>query len=516
MPDWNPAEIIGKKPKPLALSLYQELITNHTWSENRKDYGYQNLREFHLMTTFFGTPYIDVRIDFNSWLPSEITTVSKKKLVNFYLNKFENNFLSHDKIEKDIIFTSYNFTNEKKIRKSLKKIFNKLEISNLINSLKKINKLAINKCENDFNKIKDLIHRQKKIEDSNLYYIDKIYWHIEECKNLGTLPFAGLARCGFIAIDLLNSLVEKKILSSDDKSKFMESINTITSKVNHDFNLLNKKNFIKKYGHLRPDTYEITSGNYEERYSKYFGGDFPIKKRTENFILTPLKKAKISKLIKATNIYKSPDQLLNFIKRSIENREYAKFVFSKSIDLIFKNLIFFGKKFNIKRSDLSFIKIDYILDLYFNLSSENTIMILKKNILMNKNEYYKNLKINLPDTILNTKDIYIQKINSETGNYITEKKVISKVIFFSKKIDYKKFKNNVLCIENADPGYDFIFSHGIKGLITKYGGYNSHMAIRCSELGIPAIIGLGEKKFLQLKNKNIIEIDCKNKKLNYL
>ena len=29
MPDWNPAEIIGKKPKPLALSLYRELITDH-------------------------------------------------------------------------------------------------------------------------------------------------------------------------------------------------------------------------------------------------------------------------------------------------------------------------------------------------------------------------------------------------------------------------------------------------------------------------------------------------------
>lgn len=35
MPDWNPAEIIGKKPKPLALSLYRELITDHVWSENR-------------------------------------------------------------------------------------------------------------------------------------------------------------------------------------------------------------------------------------------------------------------------------------------------------------------------------------------------------------------------------------------------------------------------------------------------------------------------------------------------
>ena len=41
MPDWNPAEIIGKKPKPLALSLYRELVTDHIWSENRANYGFQ-------------------------------------------------------------------------------------------------------------------------------------------------------------------------------------------------------------------------------------------------------------------------------------------------------------------------------------------------------------------------------------------------------------------------------------------------------------------------------------------
>ena len=78
MPDWNPAEIIGKKPRPLALSLYQELITNHVWSKNRTDYGYQNLNKFHLMTTFYGTPYIDVRIDFNSWLPMKLSSKIKK------------------------------------------------------------------------------------------------------------------------------------------------------------------------------------------------------------------------------------------------------------------------------------------------------------------------------------------------------------------------------------------------------------------------------------------------------
>jgi len=32
MPDWNPAEIIGIKPKMLALSLYKELITDNIWA----------------------------------------------------------------------------------------------------------------------------------------------------------------------------------------------------------------------------------------------------------------------------------------------------------------------------------------------------------------------------------------------------------------------------------------------------------------------------------------------------
>ena len=39
MPDWNPAEMIGTTPKPLALSLYQHLITDWAWLEARQRMG---------------------------------------------------------------------------------------------------------------------------------------------------------------------------------------------------------------------------------------------------------------------------------------------------------------------------------------------------------------------------------------------------------------------------------------------------------------------------------------------
>ena len=73
MPDWNPAEIIGKRPRPLAMSLYQELITDSIWAYQRHNYGYRNLRSYPLMLNFSGVPYIDVRVSFNSFVPSDLS-----------------------------------------------------------------------------------------------------------------------------------------------------------------------------------------------------------------------------------------------------------------------------------------------------------------------------------------------------------------------------------------------------------------------------------------------------------
>ena len=91
MPDWNPAEIIGVKPSPLALSLYQELITNNVWSKNRFKFGFQNVETSHLMTTIYGTPFVDVRVDFNSWIPDNLNH-KKFFLQNFSQYKILDNY----------------------------------------------------------------------------------------------------------------------------------------------------------------------------------------------------------------------------------------------------------------------------------------------------------------------------------------------------------------------------------------------------------------------------------------
>ena len=520
MPDWNPAEIIGTKPKTLSLSLYQELITNSVWANQRFNYGYRDITNNHLMTTFFGTPFVDIRIDFNSWIPNSLSEKIAEKLVNFYLVKLKKNKNLHDKIEFEIIYSSYNFSTEKKIKELVKYKFSNDEIKKIIFDLKKFNFISINKIEEDLNKINKFKNQILKISNSKLHPIDKIYWLLEGCKKFGTLPFAGLARCAFISIDILNSMVEENIVDIGFKNNFLESLKTITNDIKHDFNNLNKTKFLKKYGHLRPNTYEINSLNYKDGYSQYFQKQSKHKSHNINKAKSIVKlnksqKDKISVFLKKNNLDLNINQFFDFLKNSIEYREYAKFVFTKSIDEIFKSITILGKKLNINKNNLSYLNIQYIKELYFNLNNDNLKKEFENIISKNKKQYEYNKNILLPDSIYDKNDIYFYFDHNTKINFITSKKVTSSIVYLE-KIKKNNFNKKIICIDQADPGFDFLFSYDIDGLITKYGGANSHMAIRCNELSIPAAIGVGDENFRKIINQNIISLDCETMKIDFI
>ncbi|MDZ7717077.1 MAG: PEP-utilizing enzyme [Balneolaceae bacterium] len=82
--------------------------------------------------------------------------------------------------------------------------------------------------------------------------------------------------------------------------------------------------------------------------------------------------------------------------------------------------------------------------------------------------------------------------------------------------DKNDLEGKIVLTEGADPGYDWIFLHPIKGLITKYGGAASHMTIRCAEFGLPAAIGCGEEWYSRLKDARNVELNCNNKQIRVL
>ena len=139
----------------------------------------------------------------------------------------------------------------------------------------------------------------------------------------------------------------------------------------------------------------------------------------------------------------------------------------------------------------------------------NKIKISKKN-----NTKFIEEKIKLNFLLCDSKDFYIVPTFRITPNF-TGDKIINKKLIFLKEIKNQNISiaDKIVCIENADPGYDWIFTKKIAGLITINGGSNSHMFIRCNEFNITSAIGCGDILFKKIISKKSIVIDPNKKKI---
>ena len=153
---------------------------------------------------------------------------------------------------------------------------------------------------------------------------------------------------------------------------------------------------------------------------------------------------------------------------------------------------------------MSNISINNFLNKKILKNKTKLLLISKKN--KARHLIFKSIK--LPQLIYDVAGVKIIPYQVNFPNFITRKKTQGEKVFLNNKNFDLNIKNKIVMIENADPGFDWIFGHKIIGLVTKYGGVNSHMAIRCAELEIPAAIGCGEKKFDLLKRFILFRLDC--------
>lgn len=84
------------------------------------------------------------------------------------------------------------------------------------------------------------------------------------------MPFAGVARSAFIAVQFLQSFVGLEIITQDEYGRYMNSLDTVSKKLIRDLHYLSKEEFLKTWGHLRPGTYDINSMRYDEGFDYYY------------------------------------------------------------------------------------------------------------------------------------------------------------------------------------------------------------------------------------------------------
>ncbi len=527
MPDWNPVEMIGYQPDKLSYSLYKKLITDSAWNIARKEMKYKNINR-KLMTSFSGKPYIDTRLSFFSYIPKTVSNIISKKIVNFWLLELNKNPYLHDKVEFDIADSCFDLNSKKKIN-SKYTFLNFKEKENYLYNIKKHTEELINNFQRDFNNDQKLLnelenYRKKEIDIFIKKKKDPIFLSKKLTKKLiyyGIVPFSKFARHAFIGKKILNSLVDKKLISFQDYSKLLVSINTVSN----EYRKLKKEsklneNIFKKFKnyffHLRPGTYDIKTKRFLpgikswkiDNFDNFFELNYKYKK-----ILTPIKLNKIDKYLKKNKINFSANTLLTYSLTSMKIRENSKFIFTRTLSDILELIKFWSKTKKISLKNISNMSFDTIQ----NISKKK----INKNIL-NKIEISEGKKriydsyVKLPYLVTSPNDFYVASILITKPNFITKKTVKGDIKVIKNPGNEINIKDKIVLIENADPGYDWVLSQKIKGLITKYGGVNSHMSIRCEELNKPAAIGIGDKNFEEISNNSNIILDCKENKINII
>ena len=71
------------------------------------------------MLNLGGSPYIDLRVDFNSFLPAMLPLKIQEKSINYYLNEIRRKPNLQDKIEFDIIETCYDLNSKKRLQNNI-------------------------------------------------------------------------------------------------------------------------------------------------------------------------------------------------------------------------------------------------------------------------------------------------------------------------------------------------------------------------------------------------------------
>lgn len=522
---WNPAEMIGDNPRPLDYSLYKYIITSKAWNEGIAAIGYRTISK-DLMYQFGNKPYILVDYAFESLIPKTISNDLSKKLIKYYKMKLKNKPEVHDKIEFEIVYSCFDFSVSSKISELLENGFSNEEVNILINSLQNLTndiiknyKKILQEDTEDLAKLEEKRIRTENII-SNLSL--DIYALVEQIKELldsiykfGAVQFARQARCAFIAKAVCEGLVNNKYISKENYKLIMDSIITVPEKFRDDMRRFYEGelsyDFIKKqYGHLRAGTYDIRIPRYDQTdIFDNINSDFSKNIKLNKNVKVNEDLKNIENDIFLPNVDYNIGDLIYFVKNSIEQRENFKFVFSRSLSRCIECIILLGEKIGISKNDLSYVNITEICS----IDNHETIDEIKNKFIniieKRKKDYLVKSELKLPQCIFDKIDFEWIKVGDSLPNFITNKIVHAEIVNLN---DNKNFnlKNKIVVLEKADPGYDWIFMEQIAGLITKYGGVASHMAIRCAEFSIPAAIGCGEKIYNMVCKKTEITLDCEN------
>jgi phosphohistidine swiveling domain-containing protein len=332
----------------------------------------------------------------------------------------------------------------------------------------------------------------------------------------GALIFAHLARAGFVAVAMVRSAVGVGILSPERAQDLMRSVHTVSTELDEmlwkvkigesPFSIL-----IEKFGHLRAGTYDINSPSYRRAPDQFLRSNIESARKPQphSFFWSEEERVRLIKELSGVGFSTNADDMLKWIKAAISAREYGKFVFTRYLSEALDLYVHALNSVGVGVSEARHLPLEKLLSLSLESESPKALRRQLKDLASFEEEHFISLsKISLPSCIREASDLFEFEQFAVEANYITMQKCEGRVVVLNSLPVDEDLTGCIVAIANADPGFDFLFGMGIGGLITAFGGPNSHMAIRASERQMPAVIGVGEAVFSKFRTGQFVYLDC--------
>lgn len=522
MPDWNPAEMIGVKPRPLAYSLYKELITDVNWASARFRYGYRDMRNTPLMYQFGGTPYICIPYSVESFVPAALPLSIVRSVVAECCKHLACHQALHDKIEFSIIPTCFTPQLAALPAASVPAFrgLNAAQHTLYLAGLKSVTENILSSNGPFFSDLTRIPRIEQKVERQAFQQqtedpLQQLRHAVADAKVVAEV-FSGVARAAFVATAIIKSLETMQRIPAGFTDSLIGGVCTVGRKMAGDFQVLNKEAFLLLHGHIRPGTYDLRVARYDETPDAYFDWHAPLQRAyrdEEPLLITGEIRTAVQQAFDECRLCVSADHFFIFLDAAIAAREKVKYLYGAFVSQALKALGSWGEGYNISREEMSFST----LDDFIGTLEEAQLGMIRDRIFSNRTRWQSTQGIRTPVIVCKSQDLLSHTIEICNPNFITRSTTEAPVaVLRPEDASKREIEGCIVLIECADPGFDWIFTHRIAGFITAYGGENSHMSIRAREFDIPAAIGIGEARFHSLSSTKKLILDCAERRIQVL
>jgi hypothetical protein len=489
MPDWNPAELLGEHPRPLARELFDTLITRRAWRIGRAVLGYARTPAVGLLQFHAGRPYVDARSSFRSLLPAGLDADVGERLMTAHCERLRAHPEYHDKIEFDVAFTVLTCRMRAAFAARYPSVLDDAELALFEHALRRPTLAALDATLTDRlleGFARDLHLPPLKVEPARLRH------RLQRLELRTGVRFAVAARQAFALEALLQSAVEAGALDEACWRAFKQvAARDAAATAMHIDD-----------GHVRAGTFDIAAPARRE-FAAHASAPAPTHDddATASRPIDDAAARGLHDALRELGLEITPDALLAHYRRVLHARELGKFVLARGVSHALDALAALARARDVDRDEAGWLSLADLLDPALDRC------MLRERIERARAAHAVEARLRMPLLI---RDVQLDTIHHAPGhaNWLGRGRVDD----VPTTVDAHTHPDSVplhaiIAIASANPGFDWIFLRRPAALLTAFGGPNSHMAIRCAEAGVPALLGVGPEAFRRATSAARIRID---------